>query len=155
MCCRRTAPLTRLEKMWTGKRIAIEDPFLLTHNLGAGLAPQMATFVQSCLILARNHFGQALAYVKPPPTPLSPASAASVVRDEIDFLFNRKMLTNGTLPTGRGCRLCGRIAHKVKDCPMRRETRRRPQTDQPATGFACFACGSQNHKGNKSNILRQ
>ena len=32
------APLSRLEKMWTTKCIAIEDPFDLNHNLGAGLS---------------------------------------------------------------------------------------------------------------------
>ena len=32
------SPLTRLEKMWTTRCIAIEDPFDLSHNLGAGLS---------------------------------------------------------------------------------------------------------------------
>lgn len=37
---RQLKPLYRLEKGWTDRPIAIEDPFLLTHNLGKGISPR-------------------------------------------------------------------------------------------------------------------
>ena len=38
VCIRQLKPLYRLEKMWTDRPIAIEDPFDLTHNLGSGIS---------------------------------------------------------------------------------------------------------------------
>lgn len=35
---RQLKPLFRLEKMWTDRPIAIEDPFDLSHNLGSGVS---------------------------------------------------------------------------------------------------------------------
>jgi terminal uridylyltransferase len=35
---RQLKPLTKFEKMWNSPCIAIEDPFDLDHNLGAGLS---------------------------------------------------------------------------------------------------------------------
>ena len=34
VCIRQHARLSRFEKLWNGKCIAIEDPFDLNHNLG-------------------------------------------------------------------------------------------------------------------------
>ena len=36
--CSQLRPLTKFEKMWNNQCIAIEDPFDLSHNLGAGLS---------------------------------------------------------------------------------------------------------------------
>ena len=38
VCIRQHKPLYRLEKMWTDRPIAIEDPFNLNHNLGSGIS---------------------------------------------------------------------------------------------------------------------
>ena len=35
---RQSRPLTKFEKMWISPCIAIEDPFELSHNLGAGIS---------------------------------------------------------------------------------------------------------------------
>ena len=35
---RQSKLLTKFEKMWTSPCIAIEDPFELSHNLGAGIS---------------------------------------------------------------------------------------------------------------------
>jgi terminal uridylyltransferase len=35
---RQKSPVIKFEKMWTSKCFAIEDPFDLNHNLGAGLS---------------------------------------------------------------------------------------------------------------------
>ena len=47
----------RLEKMWTGPCIAIEDPFDLAHNLGGGLSRKMNSFILKAFIRGRAHFG--------------------------------------------------------------------------------------------------
>ena len=36
--CRQRSRLTKFEKMWNSQCIAIEDPFELSHNLGAGIS---------------------------------------------------------------------------------------------------------------------
>ena len=38
VCTRQLKPLTKFEKMWNSPTIAIEDPFDLSHNLGAGIS---------------------------------------------------------------------------------------------------------------------
>jgi terminal uridylyltransferase len=38
ICSRLSRPLTKFEKMWNSPCIAIEDPFDLSHNLGAGIS---------------------------------------------------------------------------------------------------------------------
>ena len=42
VCIRQRAPLTKFEKMWNSPCIAIEDPFDLSHNLGAGISRKSA-----------------------------------------------------------------------------------------------------------------
>lgn len=136
VCCRRLKKLSRLEKMWTGKKISIEDPFLLKHNLGQGLDNRMATFIKSCVILGRNHFGRSLfnSQLRHGNIGLDQASA---------YLFNRKVITDGPLPSGRGCRICHKVAHKLRDCPLRRN---KQQTRSP---ILCDYCSKPGH------IMRQ
>jgi len=43
VCVRQLKPLTKFEKMWNSPCIAIEDPFDLDHNLGAGLSRKSKT----------------------------------------------------------------------------------------------------------------
>ena len=38
VCIREIEPLTRRSKNWTKHRLAIEDPFELSHNLAAGVS---------------------------------------------------------------------------------------------------------------------
>ena len=38
VCIRQSQDLTKFEKMWISPCIAIEDPFELSHNLGAGIS---------------------------------------------------------------------------------------------------------------------
>lgn len=105
---RRLATLTRFEKLWTANRcIAVEDPFDLDHNLGAGLSSRMNVFIQKALQNGRMHFG----------TPLSrlPAGYQSLA----DYMFDPKILTAGPPPADRNCRLCGKIGHWRKECPER------------------------------------
>uniref|UniRef100_A0A6I8N8Z6 RNA uridylyltransferase n=1 Tax=Ornithorhynchus anatinus TaxID=9258 RepID=A0A6I8N8Z6_ORNAN len=98
--------LTTFEKQWTSKCIAIEDPFDLNHNLGAGVSRKMTNFIMKAFINGRKLFG----------TPFYPH-----IGREAEYFFDSKVLTDGELaPNDRCCRVCGKIGHYMKDCPKRR-----------------------------------
>uniref|UniRef100_A0A8K9X8S6 CCHC-type domain-containing protein n=1 Tax=Oncorhynchus mykiss TaxID=8022 RepID=A0A8K9X8S6_ONCMY len=107
---RQSAALTTFNKQWTSKYIVIEDPFDLNHNLGAGLSRRMTNFIMKAFINGRSVFGTTVkAY---PPEYTSP----------MEFFFDPEVLTEGQLaPNDRCCRICGKIGHFMKDCPMRRK----------------------------------
>ncbi|EMP41232.1 Terminal uridylyltransferase 7 [Chelonia mydas] len=45
---------------------------------------------------------------------------------KMEYFFDPEVLTEGELaPNDRCCRICGKIGHFMKDCPMRRKLRRR------------------------------
>ncbi|XP_072031740.1 terminal uridylyltransferase 4-like isoform X2 [Amphiura filiformis] len=106
---RQIKPLTRFEKMWTApsRGFAIEDPFDLDHNLGGGVSRKMATYMMQVLRKTRERFG--LPRRIPPYT------------DDFDYFFDLEFLSDGKAPPNdRGCRVCGKIGHFVKECPRRR-----------------------------------
>ncbi|XP_072580058.1 terminal uridylyltransferase 4 isoform X13 [Vulpes vulpes] len=100
--------LTTFEKQWTSKCIAIEDPFDLNHNLGAGVSRKMTNFIMKAFINGRKLFG----------TPFYP-----LIGREAEYFFDSRVLTDGELaPNDRCCRVCGKIGHYMKDCPKRRSS---------------------------------
>ncbi|CAH1773302.1 unnamed protein product [Owenia fusiformis] len=116
-------PLSCLEKLWNGKCIAIEDPFDLNHNLGAGVSRKMNTFIQKAFIKGRHIFGI--------PVDTLPRNYSNL----LDYLFDPKLLTDGAPPNDRGCRICSKIGHFAKDCPVvqnrkERAARQREQREQ-------------------------
>ncbi|XP_066479231.1 terminal uridylyltransferase 4 isoform X1 [Tiliqua scincoides] len=133
--------LTTFEKQWTSKCIAIEDPFDLHHNLGAGVSRKMTNFIMKALINGRKLFG----------TPFYP-----VVGREAEYFFNSKVLTDGELaPNDRCCRVCGKIGHYMKDCPKRRRLKKKEnerddekevkEEDRETREKRCFICGDVGH----------
>lgn len=70
----------------------------------------MAAYIKTAFVKGRNLFGK-------PPTPNNPRFQ---VLEWHNYLFDPNKLTEGVLPTGRGCRICGKIGHKVKDCPAKK-----------------------------------
>uniref|UniRef100_A0A8D0DXN6 Terminal uridylyl transferase 4 n=1 Tax=Salvator merianae TaxID=96440 RepID=A0A8D0DXN6_SALMN len=133
--------LTTFEKQWTSKCIAIEDPFDLNHNLGAGVSRKMTNFIMKALINGRKLFG----------TPFYP-----VVGREAEYFFNSKVLTDGELaPNDRCCRICGKIGHYMKDCPKRRRLKKKEnerdeekevkEDDRETREKRCFICGDVGH----------
>ena len=44
VCTRMSRQLSKFEKMWNSPCIAIEDPFDLNHNLGAGISRKSKCF---------------------------------------------------------------------------------------------------------------
>lgn len=119
---RQYAPLTRLQKLWNSRCIAIEDPFDLSHNLGAGLSRKMNTFIMKALIRGREIFG----------TPISTTPPG--YRDLVDYLFDAKHFTDGAPPNDRGCRFCGKIGHVQKDCPKKKLTMERREKKERQKG---------------------
>ncbi|XP_062994879.1 terminal uridylyltransferase 4 [Elgaria multicarinata webbii] len=133
--------LTTFEKQWTSKCIAIEDPFDLNHNLGAGVSRKMTNFIMKALINGRKLFG----------TPFYP-----VLGREAEYFFNSKVLTDGELaPNDRCCRVCGKIGHYMKDCPKRRRLKKKEnerddekevkEEDRETREKRCFICGDVGH----------
>ncbi|KAM6456440.1 terminal uridylyltransferase 4 isoform 3-T4 [Liasis olivaceus] len=133
--------LTTFEKQWTSKCIAIEDPFDLNHNLGAGVSRKMTNFIMKALINGRKLFG----------TPFYPISGR-----EAEYFFNSKVLTDGELaPNDRCCRVCGKIGHYMKDCPKRRRVKKKEnerddekevkEEERDTREKRCFMCGDMGH----------
>ncbi|XP_057578063.1 terminal uridylyltransferase 7 isoform X3 [Hippopotamus amphibius kiboko] len=111
---RRKSLLTTFKKQWTSKYIVIEDPFDLNHNLGAGLSRKMTNFIMKAFINGRRVFGI--------PVKGFPKDYSS----KMGYFFDPVVLTEGEqAPNDRCCRICGKIGHFMKDCPMRRKVRRR------------------------------
>ncbi|XP_016393783.1 terminal uridylyltransferase 4-like [Sinocyclocheilus rhinocerous] len=150
VCIRRIEPLTTFKKQWTSKHLAIEDPFDLSHNLGAGLSRRMASFIMKAFINARRVFGAPVRDF-PPEYP-----------NKMEYFFDPEVLTEGKLaPNDRCCRICGKIGHFMKDCPMRKRQRRdadgrgvnrpdgRVMTDgerwRQREEKCCYLCGSSAH----------
>ncbi|EEC08801.1 zinc finger protein, putative [Ixodes scapularis] len=141
VCIRQRKRITRLQKSWTSRCIAIEDPFELDHNLGSGVSRKseelvrvitdlccteclysegpcphchfcrdfsVNAFIMKALIKGRALFGTP--FRKPP----------AAYDSYIGYFFDRRQLVDGQPPNDRGCRLCSKIGHRVKDCPRRR-----------------------------------
>ncbi|XP_045081587.1 terminal uridylyltransferase 7 isoform X1 [Coregonus clupeaformis] len=152
---RQRAALTTFNKQWTSKYIVIEDPFDLNHNLGAGLSRRMTNFIMKAFINGRRVFGTPVKTYPPEYT------------SQMEFFFDPEVLTEGQLaPNDRCCRICGKIGHFMKDCPMRRKSRQcreqegrrdwaaseggreRRQGDRwrrQEEKRCCFLCGSNAH----------
>ncbi|XP_032069011.1 terminal uridylyltransferase 7 isoform X1 [Thamnophis elegans] len=120
ICIRRKSLLTTFKKQWTSKYIVIEDPFDLNHNLGAGLSRKMTNFIMKAFINGRRLFG----------TPVR--GFPKEYPSKMEYFFDPEVLTEGELaPNDRCCRICGKIGHFMKDCPMRRKLRRRHDSEDP------------------------
>ncbi|CAH2310847.1 terminal uridylyltransferase 4 isoform X2 [Pelobates cultripes] len=133
--------LTTFEKQWTSKCIAIEDPFDLNHNLGAGVSRKMTIFIMKAFINGRKRFG----------TPYYPHPG-----HEDEYFFDSKVLTDGEhAPNDRCCRVCGKIGHYMKDCPKRKRIKKKEnerdddrdikEDDRDHREKRCFTCGDVGH----------
>merc|ERR1712130_494366 len=117
---RQSRNLTKFEKMWISPCIAIEDPFELSHNLGAGISRKMNLYIKKAFINGRKLFGTPVRY--------KPHGYHTIQ----DYFFDRENLTDGYPPNDRGCRACGKIGHLVADCPRKKaaDTRKKEMREQ-------------------------
>lgn len=119
VCVRQHARLTTFNKQWTSKYIVIEDPFDLNHNLGAGLSRKMTNFIMKAFINGRTVFGT--------PVKVFPPGYPSLM----EYFFDPEVLTEGEVaPNDRCCRICGKIGHFMKDCPMRKKSKHRRDSEK-------------------------
>ncbi|KAM6945034.1 terminal uridylyltransferase 7 [Lycodopsis pacificus] len=119
ICLRQHGCLTTFNKQWTSKYIVIEDPFDLNHNLGAGLSRKMTNFIMKAFINGRTVFG----------TPVN--AFPPVYPSQMEYFFDPAVLTEGEVaPNDRCCRICGKIGHFMKDCPMRKKSRHRRDSEK-------------------------
>ncbi|KAE8291936.1 Terminal uridylyltransferase 7 [Larimichthys crocea] len=119
VCIRQHGRLTTFNKQWTSKYIVIEDPFDLNHNLGAGLSRKMTNFIMKAFINGRTVFGTPVKAFPP------------VYPSQMEYFFDPEVLTEGEVaPNDRCCRICGKIGHFMKDCPMRKKSKHRRDSDR-------------------------
>ncbi|XP_035999912.1 terminal uridylyltransferase 7 [Fundulus heteroclitus] len=162
VCIRQHARLTTFNKQWTSKYIVIEDPFDLNHNLGAGLSRRMTNFIMKAFINGRRVFGTPMKVLPP------------VYPSEMEYFFDPEVLTEGQVaPNDRCCRVCGKIGHFLKDCPMRNKPKHRRDPDSAEDLMdpvryknehwkkrdaldirCCFLCGSSAHIKKDCHLYR-
>lgn len=119
VCIRQHGRLTTFNKQWTSKYIVIEDPFDLNHNLGAGLSRKMTNFIMKAFINGRTVFGTPVTAF-PPEYP-----------SQMEYFFDPEVLTEGEVaPNDRCCRICGKIGHFMKDCPLRKRSKHRKDSER-------------------------
>uniref|UniRef100_A0A4W3GYP1 Terminal uridylyl transferase 7 n=1 Tax=Callorhinchus milii TaxID=7868 RepID=A0A4W3GYP1_CALMI len=108
---RRKNLLTTFKKQWTSKYIVIEGKLGVTN------------FIMKALINGRKIFGTPVRWI-PKEYPAF-----------LEYFFDPEILTEGEVaPNDRCCRICGKIGHFMKDCPMRRcKTRRRENREDVRT----------------------
>lgn len=119
---RQSGRLTKFEKNWTSI-IAVEDPFLLTHNLSDALEMSMVNYIKSCFIKARNHF-----------TSFVTKGYHNGLRlvDVLQMIFDLGALKgDASMPSGRGCQICFKIGHKKANCPDRNIQQEKKNTHLP------------------------
>lgn len=97
----------------------LADPFVLSHNLGAGLSLGMVKFIRSTFEKARDRFGTARQDI--------PVDIQARQR----FFFDTSILNDGLMPpTGRNCNICGKIGHWAKQCAYNKSRRDKAGNDQ-------------------------
>ncbi|CAF0866293.1 unnamed protein product [Brachionus calyciflorus] len=142
VCIRNTNPLTRKEKNWTKHRLAIEDPFELSHNLAAGVSHKMGLYILRSFAKARSLFGNIVHDFR-----------SQEIRFNLEYFFNPRSLVEGNPPMDRNCYSCLKIGHQTKDCPLANAKRRERQLSDMFDGrqedmsnVVCYKCRQTGHK---------
>jgi terminal uridylyltransferase len=117
VCIRKSdAPLSRKDKNWNKHRLAIEDPFELSHNLAAGVSHKMGLYILKCFARARSLFGKVIDDFRP-----------EEIRLNVSYFFNPLSLVEGNPPMDRNCYSCFKIGHQTRNCPLTNAKRRDKQ----------------------------
>jgi len=117
--------LFKFEKQWNSSRLAIEDPFDLSHNLGSGLSHKMWLYIRKAFAKGRQVFGW--------PLPHLPSNARSLQ----EYLFSGALFVTGPPPRetkGKDCYECGKIGHIAAYCPRRIKQREKKRLESVHDG---------------------
>lgn len=150
VCIRQDTVLTRKSKNWIKHRMAIEDPFELTHNLAAGVSPKMGLYILKSFSKARHLFGNVINDFVP-----------NEIRFNIDYFFNPKSLVEGNPPMDRNCFSCFKIGHQTKDCHLNNSNRRKDNFASIGddmthnNSIQCFRCRGFGHKAKDCNMVNE
>lgn len=123
---RKTERITKFQKSWNGCMIAIEDPFELTYNLANRLGDPMSIFILNSFAQTYRHILK-IQYQIDGGLYLTPKKLASL-------LFDGMSITKVGPPL-RGCLICHKIGHKVKECPEKSNNRTRSPRNNRRKGF--------------------
>jgi DNA polymerase sigma len=115
---RTSRSITKFQKNWTYCMMAIEDPFELTYNLSGRLDDAMALYIMNSFPKTYIHFSS---FQKRCRRLFKEPGA-----DDVRKLFNGRAIM-GCEPPYRGCRICHRIGHRVKECPEKTLRPKKPR----------------------------
>ncbi|VDM50013.1 unnamed protein product [Toxocara canis] len=107
---RRKEPLSKLDKRWQGKPIAIEDPFDLKHNLSCGVHLQTMAYIKRSFIQSRERFAR----IRVPTRQLSNRRFEAFL---IELLHDCRV-GDGPPLARNCCYRCKQIGHFVENCPV-------------------------------------
>ncbi|XP_047146010.1 terminal uridylyltransferase 4 isoform X1 [Hydra vulgaris] len=126
--------ISKFQKSWLRYSVAIEDPFDLDHNLGAGITDNMYKYIISCFKKARLHFG----------SPLSNSTKLSMK----EYYFDRSCFTDDIVPNDRCCRICGKIGHVATNCREVSDSDENGEQKSPTKdmGLRCHKCNQRGHR---------
>uniref|UniRef100_A0A671QWJ8 Terminal uridylyltransferase 4-like n=2 Tax=Sinocyclocheilus anshuiensis TaxID=1608454 RepID=A0A671QWJ8_9TELE len=138
--------LTTFEKQWTSKCIAIEDPFDLNHNLGAGVSRKMTNFIMKAFINGRKLFGTPF-YPQLGTEAVSHTTTANAILTFISCLISSScvMASSQSIPIPQGASVQDRAGRhrQPSECSDTRQTP--PYSPQPSP-YSQASVSPQNSK---------
>jgi len=122
---RRFEPMSKFEKLWSDKPLAIEDPFDLNHNLASGLSWRMYIYIMKTFIQAREAFGH------PRHEQMLQKMCGNALTYEAmeKYFFEVALRQKEPPPKDRLCKLCGHVGHFVENCPLKRSNQRKAASE--------------------------
>uniref|UniRef100_A0A0M3IS98 CCHC-type domain-containing protein n=1 Tax=Ascaris lumbricoides TaxID=6252 RepID=A0A0M3IS98_ASCLU len=130
---RRSERLSKLDKGWQGRPIAIEDPFDLKHNLSSGVHMRSMVhffflsamaYIQRSFIRSRERFAR----IRCPTKQLNNNSFEALIMD----LFGGCRVGAGPPLARNCCYRCRQIGHFVENCPLGQKGGRKNHGGTPA-----------------------
>uniref|UniRef100_A0A915BT66 RNA uridylyltransferase n=3 Tax=Parascaris univalens TaxID=6257 RepID=A0A915BT66_PARUN len=121
---RRSERLSKLDKGWQGRPIAIEDPFDLKHNLSSGVHMRTMAYIQRSFIRSRERFAR----IRCPTKQLNNNRFEALIAD----LFGGCRVGAGPPLARNCCYRCRQIGHFVENCPLGQKGGRRTHGGTPA-----------------------
>ena len=137
-------PILRTDKqgnVWK-KFFAIEDPFILSRNLGAPADSSMGAYIMDALQNCLFKFC----------TPIH--SLPEDINTFQNHFFNPNQLTNDTEPPNRCCRICRETDHTARNCPEKQKKKQKVCWKCHETGHFARKCPKQEEEKEQKHCER-